>query len=488
MNEMMSASATDGLNFRAIQPKVDNVPKFVPTVAECDLPLEACLATARAKLDLSMVLPGSVQQNEAMFAETVMYQLGSFGRRFSFGPQLCQSTPLETPEGFALNVSPNAPVFPLPFSERALYNGIIAIPLTELAHSTQASQLSLQFFADPKNRVRENLLEQIRNDEDLGVGDESNFAGFFSSTQRGKAPEYWCVVQCHSSRLSREAYDMICAAEPESIDQADSIAREMIRVSNEYKQREHTMRYHTLSVDLDKPVKSASEVGRVELLYITWEQLFVKTPRMHEIRKEQREHRMRVMKKTLAIVGIDTRTMPALALHIDSPFLREVPSFNTVDKVDKNEPRSDLCYLSRMASVHSVGRHGTVFCEAPFIGPVILGGPWDINRVIATNKDNPRSSFIGVPVGTGTILSQQRYAAARFTPRTDTLQTQTHVWSPNAAVEHPIFDVRNTISRANSAEWTSFLYKCGHTNDNELPLNPICVRWTTPTPTPPQRQ
>ena len=70
---------------RALKPKVASVPKLVLDKAECDLSLAEQLEKARSKIDDSLVPIG---QNEMLFAMTTMHQLGSFGRRLTFTPQL----------------------------------------------------------------------------------------------------------------------------------------------------------------------------------------------------------------------------------------------------------------------------------------------------------------------------------------------------------------------------------------------------------------
>jgi len=485
-----------------VKAKVANVPELLRERAECDMPLDEQLSKARAKIDTSLLVAaagggggGEVGQNEMLFALTIMHQLGSFGRRLVFTPQLAACAQYETPEGFALNVSPNAPVLSMPFSDDAMFNGLLAIPLPA------SKQLTLQYFGDSKNRVLERLCTELSDTNDIGDGDASNFVGFFVSSERGGAgTQFWCVAQCHSTALASETAQLIRRAEPESMDRVDECARRFVDAANRYRERAHMIQNYEVSIDINvessstsTSTSSTSSTSTLEdssssgskkqqkgiIDYTTWETLFLKTPRMHEIRRLQREHRLATVRKALALLGLTTPE--TLAVTLESPQLIE-STFNCVDQVNRKEPFSDLVYLSRMSSVHAVGRNGVIFCDAPSVGVSLLRGPWQIDTVVQRNTKNPLNPFIGVPVGAGWLKTPALWVPpAAKTPDDALLVNNTHCWTQRTA-PNMLFDVRNTHSRIKEQKtWTRWLEQCGHVAANgELPLTPICVHWAKP--------
>jgi hypothetical protein len=492
---------------RAVKPKVSEVPALVLERAECDMTLDEQLAKARAKIDDSLAAgaigAASVGQNEMLFALTVMHQLGSFGRHLIFTPQLATCAPFEMPEGFALNVSPNAPVLSMPFSEQAMFNGLLAVPLPA------SKQLTLQYFGDSKNRVLERLAAELSDSADLGEGDASNFVGFFTSSERGAGTQFWCVTQCHSTELARETHQLIRRAEPESMDRVDDWARRSVDAANRYRQRAHMIENYEVSIDIDGTsatsssssstalatlddsadagrTKNASAKDAQKVDYTTWETLFIKTQRMHEIRRLQREHRLATVRKALQLIGLQ-QPASAESFTLEAPQLIE-STFNCVDQVNRKEAFSDLVYLSRMSSVHAIGRNGTIFCDAPSVGVSVLRGPWQIDRVVQRNSKHPLNPFIGVPIGTGWLKTPALWVAggggSASVADESLLVNSTHCWSQRT-MPNMLFDVRNAHSRVKERKtWTSWLEHCGYpsgtTSTSELPLTPICVRWARP--------
>jgi len=463
---------------KVLRPKVQQVPELVLEKAECDLPLEAQMHKAARKVDESLV---QLTQNETLFALTVLHQLGSFARRITFTPQMAQCAQFEKPECFALNVSPNAPVTPLPFSEQAMFNGLIAVPLPA------STKLTLQYFGDSRNRVLERLHSELDNTRDLGCGDPSNFVGFYSSSEPGVGTQFWCVAQCHSTELSLETSRLIAAAEPESLDDVDDCARRFVDLANKHAEHMHTLENYHVAIDIDAPDKNAlakaSAAAKKPLGYTSWSTLFLKTARLHEIRRQQREHRLATVRKALAAIGVQLQA----PLTLESPSLIE-STFNCVDQVNRKEEFGDLVYLSRMSSINAVSRDGVLFCDAPNVGVSVLRGPWATERVAEQNKQNPLAPFIGVPIGTGWLRTPtlielaQDSAAPVTTASVESMSvSNTHFWQPSAQI-NLLFDVRNCHSRSKETKWKPWLEKCGYSGGaaRELPLTPICVRWAQP--------
>jgi hypothetical protein len=457
-------------NLKAVKQKVPGeVPPLVLERAECDMTLDEQLAKARSKIDYS--LTSTITQNEMFCFVTWMHKYGSFGRRLVTALNQPACTEFEVPECFALNVSPNSPVFSDPFPPDTMFNGLMAIPLPPTKHIT------LPFFGD--SHILDRLCNELDSSGDLGEGDPSNFVGFFSSSERGTGMQFWCVVQCHSTALSRETMKLIRDAEPTSMDAVDECARRFIEAANEFKSRAHLVKNYEVSVNLEKSSSSSSGSGKSSVPnYVTWNQLFLKTPRMHEIRRQQREHRLATMKKALRIVGLD----PGASLNLESPQLIE-STFNCIDQVDRHEPLSDMVFLSRMSSIHAIGKAGTLFCEPPSVGVTLLRGPPEIERVMHRNAEQPLQAFIGVPVGTGVNKTPMLFREASSPTLDDNdslMPNSVHCWKDTSR-PNVLFDVRNLRTRARDSAWSMWLESCGiSARAGETPLTPICVRWANP--------
>ena len=173
-----TATTTTRPTYVPRKPKHANAPSFVPLKATCDESMARQLVEAESKIDGAQVFD-AIGDESAMYAVTTMRQYGDFARAWLWTPDHTDSVCGDQPRGFQFNMSPQSPVYADPFSRRAMFNGLMAVPILD------APALSLRHFADPRNRVAENMLAQLANDTDLGgPGDDTNFAGIFSSTMR----------------------------------------------------------------------------------------------------------------------------------------------------------------------------------------------------------------------------------------------------------------------------------------------------------------
>ena len=356
----------------------------------------------------------------------------------------------------------------------------MAFPLTGQAYQN----LTMTHFADLK-RLRRDLLEKIDEELDLGVGDDNNFVGFYFSTERGKPMQFWCVTQCHSTALSREVFKMICDAEPENNEVANDFARKVIAARNEIIQSEHQQLYSSKTLSSSSSSSSAPEKQKSQKTpFTTWEELFFKTQRMRDIQQLQRKHRAGIILKALELAGLPS---PTSANGIDKrqEAIVESPAtvdttFNCVDQIDTSDSMSDIVYLDELTSVYMLRNRGVVFREQPNLGVTILKMPWNIDvvREKATDLENTLP-FIGIPIGTGTKLSNSLLFSRNEATRT--APTDIHFWQQQTqtnTTKNYLFDEANNRDR-HSAAWVEWMKDCGYLG-HELTLTPIIVRHARP--------
>jgi hypothetical protein len=442
---------------------VVDVQPFVPEKAECDLPLEERIRRAQSKIKEAAALDA----NSILCYMNMAYQLGSFARQLrvaAFAPQPASD---EMPSGFALHVSPNAPVLMTSFLDLTLFNGLMAVPLP-----SSTRQLSLNLFADRQRNFLGRLCRELSDEHDLGLGEPSNFVGFFYDAVES---QFYCVAQCHSTALALEATRIVMDAEPLSLADADDCARRSVEAANQARQRMHTVANYEVSIDINNITRSSSSTSASTTKkgtgYTTWDALFTKNPRMIEIRRAMREHRLNVIRKACKIIGLD------LTCSLEAPEIIDT-TFNVVDQVDLKEASSDRVLLNGMASIHQISRAGSLYVELPKVW--LLRGPWETERVARQNAEHPLTPFIGVPVTSGrrkTLALLESEQVNDDWKRNETLlPDEVHSWPDGEA--NLLFDINNNRKRSLDAK---FIEQCGHKPGKELPLTPVCVRWARPT-------
>ena len=480
-----SSSRSTTTAFVPRRPKRSGAPDFTPLKVVCDESMARQLVEAESKIDASQVLD-PVGDESAMYAVTTMRQYGDFARAWLWTPDHTDSVCGEQPRGFQFNMSPQSPVYADPFSRRAMFNGLMAVPVLD------APALSLRHFADPRNRVAENMLAQLANDADLGgPGDDTNFAGIFSSTTRDARSEhttFWLATQSHSLELADRTAAKIVESEPDNADLVCERSRELIDATNAvlFEDYEREFCGVTGSSSIASPARHSGA-------FTTVDALFFRSNEMVTWRTAQREHRARVLAKLMRAASIDSPRLGSGESALDEtvrrilkhPNLVEV-TFNDVDRVDKSDVYSDVVYTT-MASVYNVTSNGLLMRDSPPLGLDILRGPWRVEEVAETQR-NAKRPFISVPTNTGMRASNAlRYETApievakRVSSKSVT-SGDTWLWTPPASGDaHFMLDAENTRSRNADPRWLKFELACGFRKTNEVQhLSNVCIRLATP--------
>lgn len=467
----MSRPSAAPAPLRAVRQRADvaDVAPLALEAVECDLDIDEQMRRAAAKINQQFA---QLDDAGTLCAMNYVYPLGNFARQLRIVPQASRFVaPAERLQGFALHMAPNAPVFALPFASLPMFNGLLAFPLPP------ARNLTLNFFANPQNRVLERLAAELSDADDLGAGDTGNFAGFYYDAN---ALQFYVVVQCYSETLARETWQLIVAAEPQSLADVDAAMRASVAAANERRRREHLVDNYEVSIDVAaaKAAAAASAAASVSAAstkprYTTVDELFLRSTRMQEIARAQREHRLAVALRLCSMFGLS----PGDNVRLESPHLIEV-TYNCVDVVDRNDPNSDRVLLSLLASANQIGGGGMIYCETPRV--FLLRGTWQKERVARRNRELPADAFIGVPVNSGrtqTLAARAVALASRDWRTDDRLRpNDNHTW-PDAAA-NLLFDAANTRRRELDVR---FLDVCGRDPaSTETPLVPVAVRWLTP--------
>ena len=277
----MSRPSAAPAPLRAVRQRADvaDVAPLALEAVECDLDIDEQMRRAAAKINQQFA---QLDDAGTLCAMNYVYPLGNFARQLRIVPQASRFVaPAERLQGFALHMAPNAPVFALPFASLPMFNGLLAFPLPP------ARNLTLNFFANPQNRVLERLAAELSDADDLGAGDTGNFAGFYYDAN---ALQFYVVVQCYSETLARETWQLIVAAEPQSLADVDAAMRASVAAANERRRREHLVDNYEVSIDVAaaKAAAAASAAASVSSAstkprYTTVDELFLRSTRMQEI-------------------------------------------------------------------------------------------------------------------------------------------------------------------------------------------------------------
>ena len=421
-----------------------------------------------------------------MYATTTMRLYHDFARAWIWSPNHCDTVCGDQPSGFQFNMSPQSPVYSDPFSRRAMFNGLMAIPIVDMP------SLSLRHFADPRNRVSERLLEEIDNELDLGgPGDDTNFAGIFFTTTRDAHSEnntFWLATQSHSLTLSDRATELIVAAEPETTDMVCERSREVIGVQNELRLEQYEQEFCVGSAAVNSKVSTIKPAP-----FTTVTKLFFGDKEMSSIRQKQREHRAGIIAKIMKAASLvsprlgSSGSVEASAKRIlEARDLVEV-TINDVDRVDKKDAFNDVVYMSNMASIYDISVAGLPMRDAPRLGMKILRGPWNVDSVSEAQREVDRP-FISVPVTTGMRQSNAlRYEtantsiAASVSSESEASGDVWHWTPPKSGDCHFLLDGDNVRSRNADRQWLKFEHACGFPKSNEtLHLSNVSIRLATP--------
>lgn len=477
------------------KPTVANAPPFTPMRVTLNLSMPQQLVEAGEKIDTARLGSATKLGFEAeMYALTTTRQYGDFARCWLWSQNACSSVCGDQPSGFQFNMSPQAPVLYDPFSRRAMFNGIMALPLLDVP------ALAMRHFMDPQNRVSERMLAELRNDDDLGgPGDDMNFAGIYSTTMRDTASEstvFWLVTQSHSLAVADATMKLIEDAEPESPAHITRRAEELVDLTNAIRLDDYEQKYcsggSSSSSSGDTGSRRRSTGVQPKAPFTTVGDLFFRDPSMAQMRDAQRLHRARVLAKLARAASIVSPRLHNGATSLDETARRILDSrelvdstINTVDRVDKSDASSDVIYSSNMISVYDIGANGVLVRDAPRIGLDWLRGPWDKKRVTAEQAASDRP-FISLPVSTGmkqsNALRIEEASASTASACSARLNSTTWLWTPPRSGDcHFWFDLENVRSRQADPRWLKHELAAGFREENGVQhLSNVCIRLASP--------
>lgn len=461
-------------------------PSFAPMKVAFNLSMPDQLVEAENKIDGSRAGSTPIGVEAAMYALTTTRMYGDFARGFIWGQNACSSVCGDQPSGFQFNMSPQSPVLYDPFSRRAMFNGIMALPIIDVP------ALEMRHFVDPQNRVVERMMSELRNEEELGgPGDDMNFAGIYSSTMRTTSSEstvFWLVTQSHSLTIADATIQLIENAEPESPEVVTHRAEQLVDLTNairldEYEQtyggRARSERNNLLAVQPKAPFATVCD-------------LFFNNEQMARMREGQRMHRARVLAKLARATSIVSPRLHSDSVSIDEVAKRILDcrdlidsTINTVDRVDKSDTTSDVVYSSNMVSIYDIGSNGVVVRDAPRVGLDWLRGPWDKESVCLAQKALEKP-FISLPVSTGMKQSNalRIEEAPMKTARacSSKLNPNTWLWTPPVSGDcHFWFDAENVRSRQADPRWLKHELAAGFRQENGVQhLSNVCIRLASP--------
>ena len=464
--------------------KVATAPPFVPLVPICDESIGKQMVEAESKIDTSLTFD-AVGDEAQMYAMTTTRLYGDFARAWIWSPNHTDSTCGEQPSGFQFNMSPKSPVFNDPFSQRAMFNGVMAVPILDVP------TLTLRFLADRKNRVVERMMAELDSEADLGgSGDDTNFAGIYSTVTRDSQSEtttLWAVTQSHSLAVADQTARLIRDAEPDTTDAVCARTRDLTTVTNQIMLERYERDY---CGGTDEKESQRRDKVSEKSPFTTVEELFFKDRHMSQKRAAQREHRARVLAKLLKAASVVSRRLGSGDSLDESArkileFSDKVEvTFNDVDRVDKADPYSDVVYTSNLISVYDIGTNGAIVRDAPLLGLDVLRGPWDADGVANRQRDAERP-FISLPTGGGMRQSN----ALRFENATPALakkcassSSEVWLWTPPTSGDcHFFFDNENIRSRSAERRWLQFESACGFPPTNEkVHLSNVLIRLASP--------
>lgn len=405
---------------------------FEPHVPFCDMDLQQQVLSSRKKIDDSMVRDDGerVSQTQAMYALTTMMRYGGFGRGWKWSSNHTDTVQGDTPSGFQFNVSPRAPVFHAPFSKHSMFSGTMAFPLSlgESSDRVNGQRISAEFLYDSQNRVLETLLDTIDPESDLGLGDDSNFAGIFAAPP-GTSSDYWCVVQCNSTALSRKVYDMILEAEPESMDDVDTFERDFVDNNNRFMELGW---YEQKKISPPAALKKPGTIGKRN--YVSWEDFFFHNRALLDIKRQLQLHRVDVLCKAMRCIGLGVPAKGGSKYAVRENTLASEHLVNNtnfgVEQVDINDSMSDVVYLSNLTSLHAISNSGVVVRGRPQHGLVVMPGPWNKSPILSADTFEKELSFIGVHTCTGMKKSTALLTSLGLACDTsaDVFRSNTHRW------------------------------------------------------------
>ena len=376
---------------------------------------------------------------EIRFAESCMLVYGSAALRFAFAPNHSNCGEYADPRGFIVNVSADAPLYATPFPERSMFNGVLAFPLEYgYACNRTAKGLPIPSGYFSHQVVRDSINQKILEDRDLG-DDETNYAGIFSTTVRegfDNRVQYWAVVQCHNTDVSKQFHDYLCEQEARHRD-----------------------------------VVSEPKAGSDKRSFATWRSFFLGNEKVADFMEQQQEHRARVMVRLLQACGLgpvcdSTDIAENVSFILNCPHTVNV-LINNVESIDENT----LAYYSDMVSVKTVTDAGVAVREAGRLGIALLRGP----------LKKPRHPLdIAFPCATGHRKSVRDMSLSEFSSReVEEMKVNEAQFWERAGVDRPL-NLNLATTEANVREdkrWAKIEVLLGYSAENGLvDLRPIQVK------------
>ena len=468
------------------KPPLPDAPLFVPMKVTFNSSMPNQLVEAETKIDTTRIGSTELGMEASMYALTTTRQYGDFSRAWIWSQNACSTVCGDQPSGFQFNMSPQSPVLYDPFSRRAMFNGIMAVPITDVP------ALEMRHFFDPKNRVAERMMSELRNEEDLGgPGDDMNFAGIYSSTMRTMSTEstvFWLVTQSHSLAIADATMKLIENAEPESPALVTRRAEQLVELSNAIRLDEYERAY----CNKGGSERRNSFGVQPKAPFITVCDLFFNDANMAQMRENQRMHRAKVLAKLARAASVVSPRLNSGSSSIDEVARRVLDcsdlidsTINTVDRVDKHDTTSDVVYSSNMVSIYDIGSNGVLVRDTPRIGLDWLRGPWDKDSVCRDQRSAERP-FISLPVSTGMKQSNAlRIEEAPFSTAaacSSKLNTNTWIWTPPSSGDcHYWFDLENVRSRQADKRWLRHEIVAGFKEENGVQhLSNVCIRLASP--------
>lgn len=448
---------------------------------------------ATSKIDTTQ-LDSDLTPNGFDYALNIMLRYGEYGRQFKFARNCTASAPGTNPTGFQVTVLAGSPVWSETFSRTHMFNGTLAFPLDAGEASAlvgTGGRAKTEYFLDSRNRVAERIKECL---DSLGSGDETNFAGVFSQhgTRRGDS-RFWIVVQAHSDALSRRAFEMIEAAEPDSLRDVDQKSRFMVERHNQVVAARD-------SGDQTK-VRLAKEFSQADSEYTwneftSWDELFIRSPEMMNMAPNQREVRGNIMLRMMQALGLgapkqnpETRKELLYAV-LDSEHTVD-QTFNCVDVAGSSGRTQCLAYFDKLSFRRAIRPAGALVCEFPTVGCSVLRGPWKESAMPIGDGIVDASAgmfqFLGVPVCTGMARSNAYLAAEAFrlgavtraSLLSDVASTFSFVDGTDMTLRSALFTVNNVRKRSSS--WEAYETQCGFDRARGvIQLEPVRVCYASP--------
>ncbi len=359
---------------------------------------------------------------------TMLY--GNLVRSVRFAPNASDSGgPYERARGYEMALAPSAPMYPCAFADMALGSGIVSFKIPP--HSAQGAEL-----LEMRSKTLTSLMQTVDHDDALGGLERPDaFTGLYWASMVPQQPCF-AVTRAHSPAISAQLHDLIRDNEPETLTCVDEFVRmrlKLIARHNKARSRldgSSTDMTEDLSGDFAEVAANASAEVRERRKreetapYKTVEQFFFCTPKVRELLRAQKLHRVGVLVDTLAAAGIGSvcRTQRGTGdeRHTrDEKIEAVIGDANTVDltvdwvdQYDRTNPYKGIALLNNVTS--SLAVTGTGF--------VVHGSPLD-DVILFTGKPTTAASngAIGMPISTGPMRSTRLSAIAAVTDVKDRL-------------------------------------------------------------------